>query len=203
MVQEVQSLVQPPFTLLGTHVRLEPLAEEHHVGLCSVGLDLRLWQFFPYAIDSAEAMLKFIHDALDEQARGVSVPFATGELATGRVVGSTRFMNIDRKHRRVEIGATWLGLPWQRTAINTEAKLLMLQCAFGEWGCVRVELKTDALNSRSRAAIQRIGAKEEGTLRQHMVVQHGRLRDTVYYSILDSEWPAVKRDMELKLASRA
>jgi RimJ/RimL family protein N-acetyltransferase len=114
-------------------------------------------------------------------------------------VGSTRFGNIEPDHRRVEIGWTWIGRDWQRTAVNTETKLLMLTHAFETWGCVRVELKTDALNARSRAAILRIGAREEGTMRQHQVTESGRLRDTVYFSILDREWPEVKRGLEDKL----
>jgi len=115
------------------------------------------------------------------------------------VVGSTRFMNIDVANRRVEIGATWLAEPWQRTVINTEAKYLMLRHAFETLGCIRVELKTDALNQRSRQAMLRIGAREEGIFRQHMVTWSGRLRDTVYFSILDSEWPTVKANLEAKL----
>ena len=127
------------------------------------------------------------------------VPFATVERATGRVIGSTRYMNIDRANRRVEIGATWIAKPWQRTAMNTEAKYLMLRHAFETLGCVRVELKTDALNEKSRNAILRIGAKEEGTLRRHMVTWTGRLRDSVYFSVLDSEWLQVKAELEAKL----
>jgi RimJ/RimL family protein N-acetyltransferase len=143
-------------------------------------------------------MRDYIDSALAAQAAGTAIPFATVERASGRVVGSTRFMNIDVANRRVEIGATWIAKPWQRTAINTEAKYLMLRHAFETLGCVRVELKTDALNLRSRAAILRIGAREEGTLRQHMVTWRGRLRDSVYFSILDSEWAGVKGDLEAK-----
>jgi RimJ/RimL family protein N-acetyltransferase len=118
------------------------------------------------------------------------------EHSSGQIVGSTRFMNIDCANRRVEIGSTWIVPRWQRTAINTEAKYLMIRHAFEVWKCVRVELKTDALNQKSRAAILRIGAKEEGTLRQHIVTHTGRLRDSVYFSILDKEWPEVKARLE-------
>src|SRR5207302_8549222 len=119
-----------------------------------------------------------------EQQRGESVVFATVEHSSGRVIGSTRFMNIDRPNRRVEIGSTWIASAWQRTAVNTEAKYLMLRHAFEEWKCIRVELKTDALNQRSRNAILRIGAKEEGTLRRHVITWTGRERDSVHFSIL-------------------
>jgi RimJ/RimL family protein N-acetyltransferase len=128
------------------------------------------------------------------------VVFATVETSSGRVIGSTRFMNIDRANRRVEIGSTWIAPPWQRTAVNTEAKYLMLRHAFEVWGCIRVELKTDALNQKSRNAILRIGAKEEGTLRRHLITHTGRVRDTVYFSILDSEWPGVKARLTRKSA---
>jgi N-acetyltransferase len=144
-------------------------------------------------------MTAYIQSALNAQKSGTALPFATVHLSTGQVIGSTRFMNIDIANRRVEIGATWIASPWRRTAVNTEAKYLMLRHAFETLGCIRVELKTDSLNQRSRNAIRRIGAREEGTLRQHMVTWSGRLRDTVYFSILDSEWPGVKRDLEQKL----
>lgn len=144
-------------------------------------------------------MRDYIGSALVAQAAGTAMPFATVERASGRVVGSTRFMNIDVANRRVEIGATWIAKPWQRSAINTEAKYLMLRHAFETLKCIRVELKTDALNQRSRQAILRIGAREEGVLRQHMVTWSGRLRDSVYFSILDSEWAGVKADLEARL----
>src|SRR5262249_14527049 len=122
------------------------------------------------------------------------------EQGSGCVAGSTRYMNIDKPNRRVEIGATWIGRPWQRTAVNTEAKYLMLRHAFETLGCIRVELKTDALNQRSRNAILRIGATQEGIFRQHVICADGRLRDSVYFSIINSEWPRVKAALEAKLA---
>jgi RimJ/RimL family protein N-acetyltransferase len=188
-------MVQEERSLEGRWVRLEPLAETHWAGLCAVGLDPELWEWMPSRITNKAEMRDFIAAARLPGNRA----FATVERASGRVAGTTRFMNVDPANRRVEIGWTWLGRAWQRTAVNTEAKFLMLRHAFEELGCVRVELKTDALNQRSRAAILRIGAKEEGTLRQHMVTWSGRLRDTVYYSILDAEWPAVKAGLEAKL----
>jgi RimJ/RimL family protein N-acetyltransferase len=143
---------------------------------------------------------RLIEKAFGEQERGESIVFATVERSSGRVIGSTRFMNIDRANCRVEIGSTWLSPAWQRTAVNTEAKYLMLRHAFEAWKCFRVELKTDALNQKSRNAILRIGAKEEGTLRRHVVTWTGRVRDSVYFSILDSEWPAAKKRFEVLLS---
>jgi RimJ/RimL family protein N-acetyltransferase len=151
-----------------------------------------IFQWIPSSMKTQEDFERLINKAFDEQQRGESVVFATVEKSSGRVVGSTRFMNIDRVNRRVEIGWTWIAPPWQRSAVNTEAKYLMLRHAYEVWGCIRVELKTDALNQRSRNAILRIGAKEEGTLRRHVVTWTGRVRDSVYFSILDHEWPDVK-----------
>jgi len=151
-------------------------------------------------MQTPEQFAQWADNALAEQERGDSLVFVTVERSSGQRIGSTRFMNIDRGNRRVEIGSTWIAPAWQRTAINTEAKYLMLRHAFEHWGCVRVELKTDALNQKSRNAILRIGAKEEGTLRRHLVTWTGRVRDTVYFSVLDSEWPEVKVRLEAKLS---
>lgn len=193
-------MILQPVTLEGRRVRLEPLTQAHYPALCAIGLDPELWELIPYRVATPEDMAGYIQSALDSQGAGSALPFATVHAPTGQVIGSTRFMNIDQAHRRVEIGATWIAGPWRRTAVNTEAKYLMLRHAFETLGCIRVELKTDALNQRSRDAIRRIGAKEEGTLRQHMVTWSGRLRDSVYFSILDSEWPRVKQDLDQKLA---
>lgn len=186
--------------LEGQHVRLEPLDVRHLDGLCAVGLDPELWHWEVIRKRSREDMQVYVRKALDERQRGVSLPFATVFLETGQVIGSTRYLNMDPANRRVEIGATWIGRPWQRTAVNTEAKYLMLRHAFEVLRCFRVELKTDVLNERSRRAILRLGAKEEGILRRHVVTDTGRVRDTVYYSILDSEWPPVKSHLQAKLA---
>ncbi len=150
--------------LEGRHVRLEPLRESHHAALCAVGLDPDLWELIPYRVTTPEEMSAYIHRALKDQAAGTALPFATIDRASGQTVGSTRFMNIQPAHRGVEIGATWIARPWQRTAVNTAAKYLMLRHAFETLGCLRVEFKTDALNQRSRNAIRRIGAMEEGTI---------------------------------------
>ena len=189
-----------PLTLEGAHVRLEPLSFSHLDRLCAVGLDEELWRWIPTQVATPEDMRAYIEDALEEQRHGRTLPFATYDLASGSVIGSTRFGNIDEKNGRVEIGWTWVARPWQRTASNTEAKYLLLRHAFEDLGCIRVELKTDALNARSRAAIARLGAKEEGTFRKHIITASGRIRDTVYFSIVDDEWPAVRSALEAKLA---
>ena len=193
-----------PIALEGCHVRLEPLKMAHLAGLAEVGLDQELWHWIPTAVRTKEEMAAYIETALEEQTRGVSLPFALVEKSSGRTIGSTRYANIDCTHRRVEIGWTWVARNWQRTAINTEAKYLLLKHAFETLGCIRVELKTDSLNERSRAAILRIGAREEGIFRNHMMTASGRIRHSVYYSIIDSEWPDVKARLEamLRPASR-
>ena len=188
-----------PLTLTGRFVRLEPLRIEHLDRLCEVGLEAEIWRWSPEPITAPEAMKKYVETALDEQRRGVSLPFVTIEQATGRLVGATRFGNIDAQNRRTEIGWTWITPDRQRTYVNTDAKFLMLSHAFEVWKCIRVEFKTDALNEKSRSAILRLGAKQEGIFRQHMICASGRLRDSVYFSILDSEWQGVKENLLRKL----
>ena len=188
-----------PVTLFGNVVRLEPLSLSHHQALCEVGLDPELWRLSTSSLNNPDDMRKYIETAAQWQAQGTALPFATIEQSSGRVVGSTRFANIDAANRRGEIGWTWIASPWQRTAVNTEAKYLMLKHAFEELGFIRVELKTDSLNTRSRNAILRIGAKEEGFFRNHMICENGRIRHSVYFSIVDAEWPQVKAALEQKL----
>jgi len=192
-----------PVTLQGTHVRLEPLSLGHLDGLCAVGFDPRIWTWTTSAVRNRKEMESYVATALREKDQGLALPFATVALApdgSAAVVGSTRFGNIDVSSRRVEIGWTWIHPDWQRTAVNTEAKLLMLRHAFETWNCLRVELKTDTRNDRSRAAILRIGAREEGTFRKHMLTESGRIRDSVYFSIVDDEWPEVKARLLARLA---
>jgi RimJ/RimL family protein N-acetyltransferase len=183
-----------PLTLDGKVVRLEPIRREHARLFWEIAQNDRedIFRWIPYSMKTPQDFERLIDKAFDEQERGESVVFATVEQNSGRTIGSTRFMNIDRNNRRVEIGSTWIAPAWQRTAINSEAKYLMLRQAFEVWKCMRVELKTDALNQKSRNAILRLGAKEEGTLRRHLVTWSGRVRDTVYFSILDDEWEQVK-----------
>jgi N-acetyltransferase len=191
-----------PVTLEGLRVRLEPLAKAHLAGLAEVGLDEELWRWIPVPVRTVDEMAAYIETALGEQERGISLPFAIVEKATGRAIGSTRYGNIDRTHHRVEIGWTWVAQNWQGTAANTEAKYLLFKHAFETLGCMRVELKTDSLNQRSRAAILRIGAQEEGLFRNHMLTASGRIRHTAYFSIIDSEWPGVRTRLESMLDSR-
>ncbi len=190
-----------PLTLEGAVVRLEPVRREHSALFWEAAKDNvdDIFRWIPYSMKTREDFDRFVAKILEEEQRGESVPFATVERSSGRVIGSTRYMNIDRGNRRVEIGSTWIAPAWQRTAVNTEAKYLMLKHAFEVWGCVRVEFKTDALNQKSRDAILRLGAKEEGIFRKHLITWTGRIRDSVYFSILDTEWPAVKARLEGKL----
>ena len=194
-----------PITLEGSIVRLEPIRRDHAEDFWDISKDALddIFQWIPYCMKTREDFQRLVEKAFDEQKRGDSVVFATIECGSTRVIGSTRYMNIDRINRHVEIGSTWIAPPWQRTAVNTEAKYLMLRHAFEVWKCFRVELKTDALNLKSRNAILRIGAKEEGTLRQHVITWTGRVRDSVYFSILDSEWPEAKAKLEAMLARKA
>jgi RimJ/RimL family protein N-acetyltransferase len=194
-------MIVEPVTLEGQHVRLEPLTKAHVAGLAQIGLDEELWRWIPTQVQTTEEMAAYIETALEEQSRGVSLPFAILAKSTRRAIGCTRYGNIDRPHHRVEIGWTWVAREWQRTAVNTEAKYLLLRHAFETLGCIRVELKTDSLNEKSRAAILRIGAQQEGIFRNHMITASGRIRHTVYFSILDSEWPAVKARLESRLNS--
>jgi RimJ/RimL family protein N-acetyltransferase len=188
-----------PVTLIGRVVRLEPLGLEHLDGLAEIGLDPSLWRWISWPVRTKDDLRGYIEEALRDREAGRAMPFATIELASGRPIGSTRYGNIDLFNKRVEIGWTWVAPAWQRSAVNTETKLLMLDHAFGRLGCNRVEFKTDSLNTQSRNALLGIGAVEEGTLRDHMVTESGRLRHSVYFSIVAPEWPAGRRRLEERL----
>lgn len=188
-----------PVTLEGAHVRLEPLEASHLDALCEVGLDPDLWALTTTQVRGRDDLARWLTAALADRDAGTALPFATIEGSSGRVVGSSRLGSWSPEHRRIEIGWTWIAPPWQRTPINTEAKLLMLRHAFDVMHCVRVELKTDVLNARSRAAMLRIGAVEEGVMRKHMIAESGRRRDSVYFSIIDDEWPVVRARLEARL----
>ena len=188
-----------PVTLSGRAVRLEPLTLAHVEALAEVALDPELWTWSPSPVGTRADLDRYIGAARAAQAAGAALPFATVDAASGTVVGSTRFGNWAPEHRRVEIGWTPFARPWQRTAVNTEAKWLMMRHAFEVLDCARVEWKTDARNARSRAAILRLGATEEGTLRSHMATAGGR-RDTVYFSVVADEWPAVGARLAARLA---
>ncbi len=182
-------------TLESERVRLEPLLVDHIPELCLVGLEEPIWKWAPTNVGTTEAMTEYVGSALKCESEGTCLPFATREKRTDAIVGSTRFGNIDIPNRKVEIGWTWITPAWQRTYVNTEAKLLMLTHAFEVWKCIRVEFKTDVLNERSRNGIGRIGAKQEGIHRNHMVTESGRFRDSVFFSIIEDEWVTVKQNL--------
>src|SRR5258708_165958 len=188
-----------PVVLRGRAVRLEPLTEDHAPALTAAGLPPVMWRWIPTPVTSADEMRAYVSTGVDEMRRGVSLPFVIVDQATSKVIGSTRYANISRADRHLEIGWTWITPAFQRTVANTEAKLLLLTHAFEELQCIRVEFKTDLLNERSRNALARIGAVEEGVFRKHRVTASGRVRDTVYFSIIDAEWPAVKERLGSRL----
>jgi RimJ/RimL family protein N-acetyltransferase len=192
-------MVVEPVTLEGQRVRLTPLELSHAVELFESSSE-DVWRYTTVKITTVDAMRDYVRAALEERARGVSMPFATCERASGRVIGTTRYMSIAPEHKRLEIGATFVGPAWQRTPVNTEAKYLMFRHAFEELGVNRVELKTNALNLKSRTAMLRVGAQEEGTLRRHMINSDGSIRDTVYFSVIAEEWPKVRARLEEMLA---
>ena len=189
-----------PVTLIGRVVRLEPLSEAHVPDLTLAGQAESIWRYIPYGvIRTEEQMRMLVRELLDRQAHKTDVPFAVIHLETGRAIGSTRYLDIRPEHRGLEIGGTWYAPAYQRTAINTECKYLLLRHAFETLGCIRVQFKADARNERSLRALERIGAVREGVLRHQVIMPDGFLRDSVYYSILDSEWPGVKAGLEEKL----
>jgi RimJ/RimL family protein N-acetyltransferase len=186
-----------PIVLQGEHVRLEPLTEAHIPGLAEIGVGQDFWDFMLYGNMTTEAdMENWVRDILSRAERGTDLPFAVIHLASGSVAGATRYLNIAPEHRGLEIGGTWYGLEFQRTAVNTECKYLLLKYAFETLNCIRVQLKTDSRNERSQRAIERIGAVKEGVLRNHMILPDGRYRDSVYFSVIDTEWPGVKVRLE-------
>ena len=189
-----------PVILEGRHVRLEPLLPAHEEALNEAASDGELWNSTVTIVPSRATMAAYLEAALEAQVQRRELPFVIILKASGRIVGSTRFYLIDRENRSVEIGYTWLAASAQRTAANTEAKLLLLTHAFERWGCIRVSLITDALNQQSQAAILRLGAKQEGVLRNHMIMPGGRYRDSVCFSIIEAEWAEVKARLEAKLA---
>ncbi len=183
-----------PIILTGNYVRLEPMTEAHVPALAEIGVGQDFWHFMLYGEMKAEAdMRNWVMDIL---SRKDDLPFVVIHLASGRAAGATRYLNIMPKDRGLEIGGTWYGLEFQRTAVNTECKYLLLRHAFETLGAIRVQLKTDSRNVRSQKAIERIGAVKEGILRNHMILPDGTIRHSVFYSIIDSEWPPVKQRLE-------
>jgi len=186
-----------PVTLIGKHVRLEPMTEAHIPGLAQIGIGQSFWDFMLYGnINTEDDMRGWVRDILSRAEKGTDLPFVAIHLASGRVTGATRYLNIMPKDRGLEIGGTWYGAEFQRTPVNTECKYLLLKHAFETLGCIRVQLKTDLRNERSQKAIERIGAVKEGVLRNHMILPDGRYRHSVFYSILDTEWEGVKKRLE-------
>jgi len=186
-----------PVVLTAQHVRLEPMTEVHISALAEIGIGQPFWDFMVYGpMETADDMRGWVQDILSRAAKGTDLPFVAIHLESGRVAGATRYMNIMPKDRGLEIGGTWYGPEFQRTVVNTECKYLLLRHAFETLGCIRVQLKTDLRNERSQKAIERIGAVKEGVLRNHMILPNGYYRHSVFYSILDTEWPEVKRRIE-------
>jgi RimJ/RimL family protein N-acetyltransferase len=183
-----------PITLTGKFVRLEPMTEAHIPALTEIGVGQDFWHFMLYGEMKAEADMR--NWVLDILSRKGDLPFVAVHLASGRVAGATRYLNVALKDRGLEIGGTWYGLDFQRTAVNTECKYLLLKHAFETLGAIRVQLKTDARNVRSQKAIERIGAVKEGVLRNHMILPDGYIRDSAFYSIVDAEWEGVKSRLE-------
>lgn len=190
-----------PVVLAGQKIRLEPLTIEHAGALAKAAGEPEIFRWYTTRMSTPEEIIQWVEEGLTEQQRGLGLPFATVDARSGAVAGTTRFLNIDRKNLRVEIGSTWLFPAWQRTGANREAKYLMLQHAFDVWGVRRVEFKTHASNVQSRTALAALGATEEGTLRKHMVMPDGSARDSVYFSILDTEWSGVRTRLEERAAA--
>jgi RimJ/RimL family protein N-acetyltransferase len=188
-----------PITLTGRHATLEPLGSEHVRGLKKAVTDGELWKLWFTTIPTPEEVAEFVEQLLAERAQGKSLAFAVRDNKSGELVGSTRYLNIDAANRRLEIGGTWYAARAQRTAVNTECKLLLLAHAFEVLNCIAVEFRTDWLNRRSQAAIERLGAKRDGVLRNHRIMPDGRIRDTVCYSSIANEWPGVKINLQHKL----
>ncbi|MCW5853563.1 MAG: GNAT family N-acetyltransferase [Anaerolineae bacterium] len=190
-----------PITLSGHLIRLEPLATRHIPDLTVVGQDESIWRYMLYGdVTSEERMVWFVEELLRRQARGTDLPFTVILQATGRPIGSTRYMEIRPEHRGLEIGGTWYGVEYQGTGVNTEAKYLLFRHAFEDLGCIRVQIKTDLRNLRSQRAIERLGMVKEGVFRNHIITPDGTIRDSVYYSLITAEWPAAKTRLERLMA---
>ncbi|WP_162040740.1 GNAT family N-acetyltransferase [Undibacterium sp. YM2] len=183
-------------TLKGKHVTLEPLEQHHLADIQAAAADGELWKLFFTSVPSPDNTQNWLNIALGMQQQQKAVPFVVRENATGQIVGATRYCNMDINNKRLEIGYTWYAQRVQRSPVNTECKLLLLGHAFEEFGCIAVEFRTDWFNRRSQAAIERLGAKRDAVLRNHMILPDGRIRDTVVYSILHSEWAGVKKNLQ-------
>jgi N-acetyltransferase len=188
-----------PITLVGKYIILRPPSIEDIDGLSNAARDGEIWNNSFTQFPNATEMSTYIQEMLDLSSKGIILPFVTVDKASNTIVGTTRYLNIDYENHRLEIGHTWIAKPWRKTYVNTEAKFLMLQYAFEKLGCIAVEIRTDVLNTVSRQAIQRLGAKQDGILRYHKIMRDGRIRDTVCYSIIKPEWKQVKENLIKKL----
>jgi len=186
--------------LIGSKIQLRPLVVSDAAVLVKAACDGELWKLPFTVVPSAETVNDYIHTALEGQSAGTVLPFVIETLDRGEVIGTTRFWKIDRKNRKLEIGHTWISVSWQRTSVNTEAKFLMLSYAFEELDCIRVQFTTDEINLKSRAALLRLGATQEGIVRHERIMPDGRKRNSVRFSIIDDEWPAVRRSLLGKLS---
>ena len=186
-------------TLDGQYVRLEPITMEHHAALCSALLDDEIWRWMPWRVTTPDEMREFMQTALKLRDEGTMITFATVYKPDNCVVGTTRYLTIERANHNIEIGGTMVGRNWQRTVVNTEAKYLMLRHAFETLGCLRVQFQTDSLNTKSKNAILRLGATQEGVIRNKVICWDGRIRHSLYFSITDEEWPGVKANLEAKM----
>ncbi len=191
-----------PITLTGQYAQLEPLTQQHLAEILLAAADGELWQLFFTSVPTPEKTADWLSLALQMQDLGLALPFIVRDRRDGKIVGSTRFCNIDSKNQRLEIGYTWYSQSVQRSGINTECKLMLLNHAFENLGCIAVEFRTDWFNKSSQAAIERLGAKRDGVLRNHMLQADGRIRDTVVYSIIQTEWPGVKANLRYLLQRR-
>ncbi len=198
--QAPAALIVEPVSLAGRWVRLDPLRPEHAPDLARAAADEEIWRYMPRHLRTLDDVQEWIAAALHDQAAGIALPFAIIDQASGQAIGSTRYLDIRPRDRGLEIGWTWLRRSCWRTPVNTESKYLLLRHAFETLGCIRVQFKTHRLNHRSRRALERIGAQFEGILRNHVILPDGTYRDSAYYSVIEHEWPAVKRHLELLLA---
>jgi N-acetyltransferase len=190
-----------PISLIGKLIRLEPMSEAHVPGLARVALDPDIWQYMIYGrMDTADDLRLWVREIMHRQEQGTDLPFTVFDQANNQPIGTTRFMDIHPEHRNLEIGGTWYGVDYQGSGVNAEAKYLLLRQAFEVWRCIRVQIKTDLRNLRSQRAIERLGAIREGVLRNHVILPDGYVRSSVLYSILDTEWPQVRRGLEARLA---
>ena len=189
-----------PMTLTGQLIRLEPMLEAHVPALARIALDPSIWRYMIYGQKRTEEdLLAWVREILSRQEQGTDLPFTVFHQESGQPIGTTRFMDIHPEHRNLEIGGTWYGVEYQGSGVNAEAKYLLLRHAFEEWRCIRVQIKTDLRNTQSQRAIERLGAVREGVLRNHVILADGYVRSSVLYSILDTEWPRVKRGLEARL----